>query len=234
MHRVISIARKGLLAVLALAALLLGILVWALWPLPDPRFDWKPYYQKLAAQDCRDAARLLWGLIRAGEADAVQATQDLLDQKSCAEVEASPDLQGYLRKAIERYRKAEASGKLPKWDWEPGWEGVWTRRQTYLEQVDRYTAYYFVERLGPWTEYPSAVFSSWRCLMPVTSDAYEFAEARDRLTNDRANPELRQLAWEERVLRCFTMPAMRALHRAYKNGHSPNWEPARERRSRAA
>lgn len=201
-------------APLVLVLLLLaeaGALVWGLWPLSDPRFDWKPYFDKaLAKPDCPVATLLALDAYFLYDRRSIDALAMTAKDPACADFNSMmPPSLASLPSMLESQLTAEAVAKrakqLPPID---GWPAGWRGRRGAISYIYKKEVPSAVKQATNQHGFVAGLISlPWsiprhlRCdFALVTDNVSRYAEMRELLAGDY--PELAVPDWELRSHRC--------------------------------
>jgi hypothetical protein len=201
--------KRGLIVFGALLLVEVGLWVWGLWPLSDPRFEWKPYYDELVAtRDCQGAVGVVSEAAILRERRAIDFMRQLAVASWCPEA-----VKFFTPGTIQLFEKVQAD--RPPWlawlyppreGWGPGWGGRWNalpyifREETRLaaaEAVREHGQIAGVAGLGWW------VPRHLRCGFALHVQP-ESSYARLRHTLSRhGHKELALPDWDKRTERCY-------------------------------
>jgi hypothetical protein len=193
---------------------LAGAIAWALWPLSDPRFDWKPHYKALLAKgDCAAAISLVYPALSIFDRDAASAAIELSKNPACTAADwGRVDPAQFARTGAAFLKALDTAGaRLPaRARWEPGWLGPWFDRNYVWIYVRSEFAYYLRKHSGfAAIGAPVHVMRYLRCDYTLFgSPGGKYFRMRTDLARDHGYGELRLDDWEWRMLFCFRHPSV--------------------------
>jgi hypothetical protein len=199
-------------AIAGIALALIGAFAWAFWPLPDPRFDWKPYEERLLAKgDCHSTSLLLSLALNTYETDAARAAIALPLQPACAGSEYAEEVARISQNGARMLQILQDPRSRAKFERRraAGWPRVWYDRGGVWFFFTLYLDEYAKNRSSP-LDLAAAPFSALgrlHCdysLFDGPSGSYFLM--RVELAREHGFNELRLPVWERRVFGCFDPP----------------------------
>jgi len=204
------VLKRGLLVLALLILCELGLWIWGLWPLSDPRFDWGRYFDEaVAAQNCDDATWLAANAVQLNEERALVAARQMSEAEWCPIGRKTFDAR--RMKWIEE--NLAQPGKRPGrsrggYVWAPGWRGRWNALPWILRE-ETSAVYSNARRREGWAlaalKFPIEMPWSLRCSFALLEQpGMAYAAMRRRLARS-AHPELALKDWDGRAEWCLRM-----------------------------
>ncbi|MFO1187181.1 MAG: hypothetical protein U1E87_06845 [Alphaproteobacteria bacterium] len=194
--------KRGLVVVGALVLAELGLWIWGLWPMPDPRFDWPRYFDEaVAAKDCETATLIAAHAIQFHEQRGLDAARLIAAADWCplgAKTFHDPQLlDNNLPWMIEHHRDP--------YTWAPGWRGRWNALPWILRE-ELPTVFSTVRKKRGWF-LAAAAFQielplDLRCSFALTEQpVMAYYAMRRHLA--KAHPDLALNSWDKRAAWCL-------------------------------
>jgi hypothetical protein len=198
--------KRGLAVLGTLVLAELGLGIWGLWPLPDPRFDWPRYfYEAVAAKDCDTAVSIAANAIAFHDQRSLDAARLVASAEWCplgARV-------FHNRRMLDEDLPWQIAHRKDPYVWAPGWRGRWNALPWILRE-ETAAAFANARRKDGWllaaVEFPVQMPWHLRCTFALTEQpVMAYYAMRRHLA--KAHPELALANWDARQEWCLDTKA---------------------------